>query len=146
MRILLWHVHGSWTTAFVHGRHEYLLPMTADRGADGLGRARTWDWPAAARDVPVEQLREAEFDVVVLQRPHELELVREWTGRIPGRDVPAVYLEHNTPPDPTGRCRHPAADRDDVLLVHVTRCNALYWDAGRTTARVVEHAQRHVDR
>ena len=31
MRVLLWHVHGSWTTAFVSGRHEYLLPVTPDR-------------------------------------------------------------------------------------------------------------------
>ena len=51
MKVLLWHVHGSWTTAFVQGRHEYLLPVTPDRGPDGLGRARTWDWPASAREV-----------------------------------------------------------------------------------------------
>ena len=79
MRILLWHVHGSWTTAFVQGRHDYLLPITPDRGSDGLGRARTWDWPAAAQDVRVEALRDSDFDVVVLQRPHELRLVTEWT-------------------------------------------------------------------
>src|SRR2546421_735067 len=27
MKILLWHVHGSWTTAFVQGAHEYLVPV-----------------------------------------------------------------------------------------------------------------------
>ena len=43
MRLLLWHVHGSWTTAFVAGGHDYLLPVTPTRDADGLGRARTWD-------------------------------------------------------------------------------------------------------
>ena len=44
MRILLWHVHGSWTTAFVQGGHEYLVPVTGDRGPYGLGRARTYPW------------------------------------------------------------------------------------------------------
>src|SRR5204862_228018 len=39
MRILLWHVHGSWTTAFVQGDHDYLIPVLPDRGPDGLGRA-----------------------------------------------------------------------------------------------------------
>ena len=39
MRILLWHVHGSWTTAFVQGEHEYLVPVTPDRGPDGVGIA-----------------------------------------------------------------------------------------------------------
>ena len=35
--------------------------------------------------------------------------------------------------------RHPAADRDDLLLVHVTHFNALFWDAGATPTRVIEH-------
>src|ERR671914_1757000 len=35
--------------------------------------------------------------------------------------------------------RHPAADRPDLLLVHVTHFNALFWDAGSTPTRVVEH-------
>ena len=76
MRILLWHVHGSWTTSFVQGSHEYLLPVTPDRGPDGLGRARTWDWPAAAREIPVAELRDCEVDLLVLQRPHEIELAK----------------------------------------------------------------------
>ena len=89
MKILIWHVHGSWTTAFVQGRHEYLLPVTPRRDADGLGRARTWDWPASAREVTPEQLREEGVDAVVLQRVRDLELVREWLDREPGRDLPA---------------------------------------------------------
>ena len=51
MRILLWHVHGSWTTAFVQGGHEYLVPVTPDRGPYGLGRARTYPWPESVREV-----------------------------------------------------------------------------------------------
>jgi glycosyltransferase involved in cell wall biosynthesis len=35
--------------------------------------------------------------------------------------------------------RHPAADRDDLLLVHVTHFHDLFWDAGSTRTRVVEH-------
>jgi hypothetical protein len=139
VRILLWHVHGSWTTAFVQGRHEYLLPTTPDRGPDGLGRARTWEWPAAAKDAPVKRLGDAAFDVVVLQRPHELELVERWTGRRPGRDVPAVYLEHNAPEPHPVYSRHPMADRTDVPIAHVTHFNRLMWDNGRAPATVIEH-------
>ena len=75
MRILLWHVHGSWTTSFVQGAHDYLLPLTPGRDSDGLGRARTWDWPASAVEVPHDRLRDTDVDLVVLQRPHEVELV-----------------------------------------------------------------------
>jgi glycosyltransferase involved in cell wall biosynthesis len=35
--------------------------------------------------------------------------------------------------------RHPVADRGDVLLVHVTHFNRLFWDAGATETVVVEH-------
>ena len=141
MRVLLWHVHGSWTTAFVQGRHEYLIPVTPDRGPDGLGRARTWSWPASAVEVTREEAAGAEVDVVVLQRPHELHgLAQEWLGgRRPGREVPAVYLEHNAPQGRINELRHVAAGRDELVVVHVTHFNDLFWDCGSTPTRVIEH-------
>jgi hypothetical protein len=140
MKVLLWHVHGAWTTAFVHGDHEYTVPVVADRGPDGVGIARTYAWPEDIRELPPERLHDEDFDVVVLQRPHELEhLAEEWLGRRPGRDVPAVYVEHNAPQGRIADMRHPAADRPELLLVHVTHFNALFWDAGSTPTRVVEH-------
>jgi glycosyltransferase involved in cell wall biosynthesis len=141
MRILLWHVHGAWTTAFVHGSHEYLVPVLPDRGPDGRGRARTYAWPGRAQEVGPEEAAKADVDVVVLQRPEELDgLAERWLGgRRPGRDVPAVYVEHNAPQGRIAEMRHPASDRDDLTLVHVTHFNALFWDAGRTRTRVVEH-------
>jgi hypothetical protein len=139
MRILLWHVHGSWTTAFVQGGHDYVVPVLADRGADGVGRARTWSWPASVTELPPAALRDQDFDVVLLQRPHELDLVRRWLGRDPGRELPAVYLEHNTPDEKPCTQRHLLADRSDIALVHVTHFNELYWDNGRAPTVVIEH-------
>ncbi|WP_346621310.1 glycosyltransferase [Blastococcus montanus] len=148
MKILIWHVHGSWTTSFVQGGHEYLLPVVdgpgGSRSPDGLGRARTWDWPASAREVTPDQLRTEQVDVVVLQRRRDLELVREWLGREPGRDVPAVFLEHNAPglepgDGPVPHTRHPMADRDDIPIAHVTHFNQLFYDNGRAPTTVIEH-------
>jgi len=140
MRILLWHVHGAWTTAFVHGRHEYVVPVLPDRGPDGVGLARTYAWPDSVTEMPPQQLRDEAFDVVLLQRPHELDgLAEDWLGRRPGRDIPAVYVEHNAPQGRIADMRHPAADRPDLLVVHVTHFNALFWDTGSTPTRVIEH-------
>ncbi|MFF5448078.1 glycosyltransferase [Streptomyces sp. NPDC012888] len=140
MNILLWHVHGSWTTAFVQGPHTYLVPVTPDRGPDGLGRARTFDWPASVREVTPEELRDTHVDLVVLQRPHEWELAGRWLGgRRPGRDLPAVYLEHNAPDGDVPRTRHPCADRPGTTLVHVTHFNRLFWDNGAARTAVIEH-------
>jgi len=138
VRVLLWHVHGSWTTALVQGEHEYLLPVEPGRGPDGRGRAQTWDWPPAAVEVSRDEARDAEIDVLLLQRPDELDgLSRDWLG---DRRIPTVYVEHNAPQGRIADMRHPAADRDDVdLVVHVTHFNDLFWDCGSTPKRVIEH-------
>jgi glycosyltransferase involved in cell wall biosynthesis len=133
MRVLLWHVHGSWTNAFVRGRHTYLLPTLPDGGPWGGGRCGR-DWPATVEMTP-DELADTEVDVVILQRTEELELVERWLGRRPGRDVPAVFVEHNTPKGEP----HPLADRTDVLIAHVTHFNEWMWDNGRAPTTVIEH-------
>ncbi|MEW1980091.1 glycosyltransferase [Citricoccus sp. NPDC079358] len=139
MRILIWHVHGSWMTAFVQGHHDYLLPVDEDRGPDGRGRAQTWDWPDSAQERTAAQLAGERPDLVVLQRPHEAELLESWTGLRAGIDVPAVYLEHNAPTGTAMASEHPYADQDAVPIVHVTHFNRLMWDTGTARTEVIEH-------
>jgi hypothetical protein len=138
LRILVWHVHGSWLDAFVQGEHEYLLPVLPEGGAWGGGRAGR-NWPLSVREVPVAELARTDVDVVVLQRPEELELTTDWLRRRPGRDVPAVYVEHNTPRGDVPDAVHPVAGRQDIWLVHVTHFNELMWDSGTTPTTVIEH-------
>lgn len=135
MRILTWHVHAAWSTAFVSGRHDYLIPVLPDRGPHGRGRPRTYSWPANAVEVTPDDLRQQDVDLVVLQRPEEEELARRWLGRA----VPAIYVEHNTPKGDVPFTRHPMADRDDLTVVHVTHFNDLFWDCGGTATTVIEH-------
>jgi hypothetical protein len=139
MKVLVWHVHGSWTTSLVQGGHDYVLPLAADRGPDGRGRARTWDWPESAVEVPLERLAAEDCDVVILQRPQDLDLVRQWLRVEPGRDLPAVYVEHNTPRGDVPYTRHLLADRGDIVVAHVTHYNALMWDNGAAPTAVIEH-------
>ena len=138
MRILLWHVHGGWTDAFVRGRHEVLLPTLPERGSWGLGRGGR-DWPASAIEVASDALREESVDLVVLQRLEELELAERLLGRRLGADVPAVFLEHNTPKPGAVTTRHPFGDRTDIPIVHVTHFNRLVWDNGDARTFVIEH-------
>lgn len=141
MKIFLWHVHGSWTTAFVQGQHEYLVPVLPDRGPDGRGRAQTWEWPSSVRELTREEAAVEDIDAVIMQRPEELNgLAETWLGgRRPGRDVPGIYLEHNAPEGQVSDMRHLAADRPDLTLVHVTHFNDLFWNAGSTRTRIIEH-------
>ncbi|OBJ54893.1 glycosyltransferase [Mycobacterium sp. 1423905.2] len=135
--VLVWHVHGSWTQAFVAGPHRYLIPIAPDRGSGGIGLAGR-SWPNA-REVPLEGLRDCDVDLVVLQRPHEAELVCRWVGRTPGVDLPAVYVEHNAPRPHAEQSRHHLAERSDIPLIHVTDFNRLMWDNGSAPTRVIDH-------
>jgi hypothetical protein len=138
VRILVWHVHGGWMDSFVQGAHDYLLPTTADGGPWGLGRGGR-DWPAGVVERSPEELAHDDIDVVVLQRPEELAECERITGRRPGRDLPAVYLEHNTPKGNVPFVLHPLADQSEIPIVHVTHFNRVFWDNGRAPVRVIEH-------
>ncbi|MHA6795500.1 glycosyltransferase [Pseudonocardia bannensis] len=139
MNVLLWHLHGSWTSAFVQGPHRYLLPTVPGRGPWGSGRPSACTWPAHAVDVQPERLADTDVDIVVLQRPEEIALADRWLRRTPGREVAAVYVEHDVPHEAAATSRHPMTDRDDMTLVHISPFNALMWDSGRTRTAVVEH-------
>jgi HAD superfamily hydrolase (TIGR01662 family) len=138
MRILLWHVHGSWTDAFVRGRHEYLLPVLPAGGPWGLGRAGR-DWPASVREVVLAELDAGSIDAVVLQRPEEAAELTRVLGRRPGVDLPAVYVEHNTPKGDVPFTVHPLGEQREIPIVHVTHFNELFWDSGRAPTKVIEH-------
>lgn len=135
--VLAWHVHGSWMESFVSGRHHYLLPVTPDRGPDGRGRCGR-NWPATV-EVPVDRLADVDVDLVVLQRPEEVELAERWLGRRPGVDVAAVYVEHNTPRWHASDSFHPLAHQRTIPIVHVTDFNRMMWDNGRAPSTVIEH-------
>ena len=76
----------------------------------------------------------------MLQRPEELGgLAKTWTGRRPGLDLPAVYLEHNAPDGPVNAMTHPAADHPEVTVAHVTHFNQLFWNTGAARSVVIEH-------
>ncbi|MFD5214060.1 glycosyltransferase [Microbacterium sp. NPDC058345] len=129
MRIMVWPMHGGWMNAFARGAHEYLLP-SPESTPEGL--------PFAARSVEPAALDRDDIDVVVLQRLEEFEMVERILGCRPGYDVPAVFVEHNTPARPADQ-RHPLADQDRIPIVHVTHFNRLMWDSGNARTVVIEH-------
>jgi hypothetical protein len=135
--LLAWHVHGSWLQSLVAGAHRYLVPVNDAKDAAGRGLLGR-DWPRA-QETPLERLRDTDIDLVVLQRPEEIEWTERWTGRRPGVDVPAVFVEHNAPRPFAVDSVHPLAGRDDIPVVHVTDFNRLMWDTGVAPTRVINH-------
>jgi hypothetical protein len=138
LRVLTWHVHGNYLWYLSHIPHEILLPVRAGRPHGYGGRAGAFAWPANVREVPAEDVRHADVDVVLYQSHahwladrHELLSDRQ-------RALPQVVVEHDPPRQSPTDTRHPVDD-PGALIVHVTAFNRLMWDNGATPTAVIEH-------
>lgn len=138
LRVLTWHVHGSYLYYLTQAPHDFYLPVKSDRPEGHGGRSGNFVWGDHVHEVPVEEVRRRQFDVVLFQSRRNWEVDQYETLSPAQRRLPRVYLEHDPPRDSPTDTRHPVDD-PGVLLVHVTPFNALMWDAGRTPTRVIEH-------
>ena len=136
LRVLTWHIHGSYLFYLVHASVEFVLPVRPDRGEGYGGRWPTF--PPNAIEVPVEEVRDLDLDCILFQsRRNYLEDQHAILSEAQRR-LPRVYLEHDPPREAPTDTRH-VVDDPEVLLVHVTHFNDLMWDSGRTPTRVIEH-------
>jgi hypothetical protein len=101
-------------------------------------RSGTLPWGANVHDLPVERVRESEFDVVIFQSRAEWDTVQHEILSEAQRRLPRIYIEHDPPQEHPTDTRHWVAD-PNVLLVHVTHFNDLMWDSGPTPTQVIEH-------
>lgn len=139
LKILIWHIHGSYLNALARLDHEWYLPVKPGRPEGYGGRGRTFDLPDDLREVPAEDARNLDLDLVIYQTPKNYFEDAEEILSPAQRRLPAIYLEHNTPRPSAVDTKHPIDD-PRVLLVHVTHYNRLMWDNGRTPTTVIEHS------
>jgi hypothetical protein len=144
LRILTWHVHGTYLWYLAHIPHELYLPTKPGRPHGYGGRTGAWPWPANVHEVPVDALADLDVDVVLYQSNEHWLVDRHELLTPAQRGVPQVVLEHDPPRRSPTDTRHPVDD-PDVTVVHVTHFNQLMWDNGASPTRVVEHGVRIPD-
>jgi Glycosyl transferases group 1 len=138
LRVLTWHVHGSYLESLGWLGHEILVPAKPGHPEGYGGRPADADWPDSIREVPADEVRDLDIDVVLFQSARNyLEDQHEILSDVQRRG-PRVYVEHDPPRGHPTDTKH-VVDDPDVLLVHVTAFNDLMWDSGRTPTRVIEH-------
>ncbi len=137
LRILTWHIHGSYMYYLAHTGHSFYLPVKPHR-TDGYGGRGSCTWPANVIEVPAEEVHTLELDCILFQcRKNYFEDQYEILSD-EQRRLPRIYLEHDPPHEHPTDTRHPVDD-PEVLLVHVTHFNNLMWDSGRTPTIVIDH-------
>jgi glycosyltransferase involved in cell wall biosynthesis len=138
LRILTWHTHGSYLYYLSQAPHEFYVLSKPGRPSGYGGRCGQMPWGPNVHDLPVDQVREHEFDCIIFQDDAQFEKDQYEFLSAAQRALPRIYIEHDPPREHPTDTRHPVDD-PNVLLVHVTHFNALMWDNGRSPTRVIEH-------
>jgi hypothetical protein len=138
LRVLTWHVHGSYLFYLVQSKHEFFLPVKEGFPEGYGGKAAGLPWPENVHEVPADEVRNTDLDCLLFQsRKNYLEDQFEILSEAQ-RKLPRIFLEHDPPREHPTDTRHPVDD-PHALLVHVTHFNRLMWDSGKTPTRVIEH-------
>ncbi|MHB1513909.1 MAG: glycosyltransferase [Acidiferrobacter sp.] len=138
LRILTWHVHGSYLYYLSQLPHQFYVPVKPGRPQGYGGCAPGRAWPPNLHEVAAEQIRDLALDAVIFQSPGPYERDQYDLLTEGQRALPCIYLEHDPPRRQPTDTRH-VVDDSSVLLVHVTHFNALMWDSGRTPVYVIRH-------
>jgi glycosyltransferase involved in cell wall biosynthesis len=138
LRVLTWHVHGSYLWYLSHVPVRWYVPVRPGRPEGYGGRSGSFPWPDNVVEVPADDVGALELDLVLTQSHHNWLEDRPDILSTAQQALPVVHLEHDPPRSSPTDTRHPVDD-PDALVVHVTHFNDLMWDCGRTPTVVVEH-------
>lgn len=136
LRVLTWHIHGNYLYYLTQAPFEFYLPKGEGEGYGG--RTPGFEWGDNVHDVPIDEVKDLEFDVILFQHRKNYEVDQFEILTEEQRKLPKVYLEHDPPQEHPTNTKH-WVDDPDMLLVHVTDFNRLMWDNNRTPTAVIDH-------
>ena len=139
LKILTWHVHGSYLHYLSHVPHRLYLPVKPGKPEGYGGRLAGLPWPDTVVEIAAEKVRDETFDCLLFQSRKNYEEDQFEILTPAQRRLPRIFLEHDPPRGHPTATRHPAGDDPDLLIVHVTPFNELMWDSGRARTCVIEH-------
>jgi len=138
LRILTWHVHGSYLHYLTQGPHDFYLPVKPERPEGYGGKLPGFDWGSNVHDIPADEVRHQNFDCVLFQSRRNYVQDQYDILSPEQQKLPRLYLEHDPPREHPTDTTHVVND-SDTLLVHVTHFNQLMWDSGITPTCVIDH-------
>src|SRR3989440_12476791 len=110
LKILIWHIHGSYLNTLARIDADWYLPVKTGRPEGYGGRGPTFDLPAYVGEVPGGQGCDLKLDLIIYQTPKNYFEDQFEILSAEQRQMPKIYLEHNTSkPDPVDT-RHPIYD------------------------------------
>ena len=137
-RIFTWHIHGSYLFYLSQGDYDIFIPTKAEKTEGYYGRGETFPFGSNVIEIPAEDVKSYEFDVVLYQTNQNYLVDQHEILSEQQRELPKVYIEHDPPRQHPTNTRH-VLDDSGITLVHVTHFNKLMWDSNNTPTVVIEH-------
>jgi glycosyltransferase involved in cell wall biosynthesis len=138
LRVLTWHIHGSYLYYLTQTDCIFFLPYKNSTEEGYGGRTSSFPWGDNVVNVPAENVKDLEFDVILFQSKKNYLEDQFLILSNEQRALPKIYLEHDPPREVPTDTKH-IVDDPETLLVHVTHFNNLMWDNNRTPSTVIEH-------
>ncbi|HCI81867.1 MAG TPA: LPS biosynthesis transferase, partial [Ktedonobacter sp.] len=69
LNILIWHIHGSYLNTLARIEHNWYLPVRPGKPEGYGGRGPTFDLPDYMREVPFDEVRNLDLDLIIYQTP-----------------------------------------------------------------------------
>lgn len=138
LKIFTWHVHGNYLWYLSQTGHDFFLPVKRDGSPGYGGRGDTFPFGDNVHDVPAEEVRRQRFDCILYQHHDNYLIGRDELLSPEQERLPRIFIQHDPPLDHPTDQQH-CFDDPGGLLVHVTPFNALMWNNGRTSTRVIDH-------
>lgn len=139
LKIFTWHIHGSYLYYLSQGNYDIYIPVDGTRTEGYYGRGETFPFGPNVIEVDAAEVRNMAFDCILFQSERNYlvdqhKILADWQ-----KELPRVYVEHNTPEQHPTNSRHVMTD-PEITMVHVTHFNKLMWDnGGSRNVRVIEH-------
>lgn len=138
LRVLTWHVHGSYLYYLTQTPCQFFLPIKPGKPEGYGGRSGSFHWGENVHEVSADEVREMEFDCILYQSKKNY-LEDQYDILTPEqRELPRIYLEHDPPRETPTDTRH-VVDDPEILIVHVTHFNNLMWNNNESPTKVIEH-------
>jgi hypothetical protein len=139
LKIFTWHIHGSYLYYLSQGPYDLFIPVKETKSEGYYGRGETFPFGPNVIEIPASEVRNMHFDCILFQSEKNYlidrhEILADWQKQLPG-----IYVEHNTPEKHPTNTRHVMTD-PAITMVHVTHFNKLMWDnTGIPNVHVIEH-------
>jgi hypothetical protein len=138
LKILSWHIHGSYLYYLSQANFEIYLPTHEKKTEGYIGRGTTFPFGDNVIEVPAGEVKDLSLDCILFQTPSNYLIDQYEILSEQQRQLPRIYLEHDPPQEVPTNTRHTVNDHD-ITIVHVTHFNRLMWDCGETPTRVIDH-------